>query len=121
EPGEGRSRDRSLSPSQQPPVPPPGPVARVTGHCRHHSSHRSHHPAGRVPMRGAYSHPVTQPKDDSAIERALVVAAHPDDADFGCSGTIAGWTAAGIEVTLLVLTRGEQGGLADADSHGMPA
>ena len=64
---------------------------------------------------------MTAPKDDSTIERALVVAAHPDDADFGCSGTIAGWTDAGIEVTLLVVTRGEQGGLADADPDGMPA
>ena len=64
---------------------------------------------------------MTAPRDDARVERALVVAAHPDDADFGCSGTIAHWTDAGIAVTLLVVTRGEQGGLAHADAAGMPA
>jgi LmbE family N-acetylglucosaminyl deacetylase len=61
------------------------------------------------------------PRDDATVERVLVVAAHPDDADFGCSGTIARWTDAGIDVVLLVLTRGEQGGLPDADARAMPA
>jgi LmbE family N-acetylglucosaminyl deacetylase len=61
------------------------------------------------------------PRDDATVERVLVVAAHPDDADFGCSGTIARWTDAGIDVVLLVLTRGEQGGLPDADADAMPA
>ncbi len=55
------------------------------------------------------------PRPDSEIERALVVAAHPDDADFGAAGTIAGWVRAGIEVTLLSLTHGEQGARPDAD------
>lgn len=64
---------------------------------------------------------MTAPRDDSTIERALVVAAHPDDADFGCAGTLARWSDAGIEVTLLCVTRGEQGGLPDADSAAMPA
>ena len=30
--------------------------------------------------------------------RALVIGAHPDDADFGAGGLIATWTAAGCEV-----------------------
>lgn len=64
---------------------------------------------------------MTPPRDDTTVERALVVAAHPDDADFGCAGTLARWSDAGIAVTLLVVTRGEQGGLADADAAGMPA
>lgn len=64
---------------------------------------------------------MASPRDDATVERALVVAAHPDDADFGCSGTIARWSDAGIEVTLLVITRGEQGGLPEADAAGMPA
>ncbi len=51
----------------------------------------------------------------------LVVAAHPDDADFGLAGTIAQWTNAGIEVTLLCLTRGEQGARPDADADAIPA
>src|SRR6478736_6128321 len=38
------------------------------------------------------------PRDDSEIERALVVVAHPDDADFGAAGTIAGWTDAAVGV-----------------------
>lgn len=54
------------------------------------------------------------------IERVLVVAAHPDDADFGCSGTMAHWSDAGIAVTLLLITRGEQGALPDVDSAGIP-
>ena len=57
--------------------------------------------------------PRPQPRPDSEVERALVVVAHPDDADFGAAGTIATWTDAGIEVTLLLCTRGEQGGFDD--------
>ena len=47
---------------------------------------------------------------DETVERALVVVAHPDDVDFGASGTIAGWTAEGIEVTYLLCTNGDAGG-----------
>lgn len=49
----------------------------------------------------------------------LVVVAHPDDADFGAAGTIAGWAGAGLEVTILCLTHGEQGGRQGADSSVM--
>lgn len=42
--------------------------------------------------------------------RALVIAAHPDDADFGAGGLIASWTAAGCEVTVCVVTDGDSGG-----------
>lgn len=48
--------------------------------------------------------------EDSAVERALVVTAHPDDVDFGSAGTISLWTAAGIEVTYCVCTDGDAGG-----------
>jgi LmbE family N-acetylglucosaminyl deacetylase len=44
------------------------------------------------------------------IERALVIVAHPDDAEFWAGGTIAGWTDAGVAVTYCVLTDGETGG-----------
>ncbi|MBP6997553.1 MAG: PIG-L family deacetylase [Phycicoccus sp.] len=64
---------------------------------------------------------MSTPRPDTEIERALVVAAHPDDADFGAAGTIAGWTQAGIDVTLLVLTHGEQGARPDADITTIPA
>ncbi len=62
-----------------------------------------------------------EPLPDNEVERALVVTAHPDDADFGAAGTIAGWTRAGIEVTLLLCTRGEQGGFDDTPRAEMPA
>lgn len=41
--------------------------------------------------------------------RALVVAAHPDDAEFGAGGTIARWTARGAEVRYVVATDGSRG------------
>jgi LmbE family N-acetylglucosaminyl deacetylase len=44
------------------------------------------------------------------LQRALVVIAHPDDAEFWAGGTITAWTAAGVEVSYLVLTDGEAGG-----------
>ncbi len=65
--------------------------------------------------------PVPEPRPDSEIDRILIVAAHPDDADFGLAGTAATWTDAGIAVTLLCLTRGEQGARPDADIGGIPA
>jgi LmbE family N-acetylglucosaminyl deacetylase len=39
-----------------------------------------------------------------------VVTAHPDDVDFGSAGTIAAFTAAGLEVTYCIATSGEVGG-----------
>src|SRR5262249_11041684 len=47
---------------------------------------------------------------DSEIERILVIAAHPDDLDFGSAGTIARWTDAGIEVGYCIVTDGDAGG-----------
>lgn len=44
------------------------------------------------------------------IGKALVVGAHPDDADFGASATVAALTAHGVEVTLCLLTAGDAGG-----------
>ena len=43
-------------------------------------------------------------------ERILVVTAHPDDVDFGVAGSVATWTAAGIEVTYCIVTDGDAGG-----------
>lgn len=61
-----------------------------------------------------------EPLPDAEVERALVVAAHPDDADFGSAGTLAGWVDAGIAVTLLLCTRGDQGGFDDTPRAQMP-
>jgi LmbE family N-acetylglucosaminyl deacetylase len=43
------------------------------------------------------------------FDRALVVIAHPDDAEFGGAGTIARWVDAGTRVTYLVVTDGASG------------
>ncbi len=40
----------------------------------------------------------------------LCFTAHPDDVDFGAAGTIAAWTAAGVEVSYCVMTDGDAGG-----------
>lgn len=50
----------------------------------------------------------------------LAVAAHPDDLDFGAGGTVSQWTAAGLQVTFLLCTRGDQGGFDDTPREDMP-
>ena len=42
-------------------------------------------------------------------ERALAVAAHPDDLEYGAASAIARWTSQGKEVVYLMVTRGEAG------------
>jgi LmbE family N-acetylglucosaminyl deacetylase len=42
-------------------------------------------------------------------QRALVVAAHPDDIEYGIAAAVAAWTAAGKDVHYLLATRGEAG------------
>ncbi|MCV7225269.1 PIG-L deacetylase family protein [Mycolicibacterium komossense] len=44
------------------------------------------------------------------MSRALVIAAHPDDAEFSFGGTVARLVDAGTEVTYVVVTDGAQGG-----------
>jgi len=41
--------------------------------------------------------------------RALAIAAHPDDLEYGAAAAIAAWTAAGKDVRYLLVTRGEAG------------
>jgi LmbE family N-acetylglucosaminyl deacetylase len=43
-------------------------------------------------------------------ERVLVVAAHPDDVDFGAAGTVATWVDAGATVVYCIVTDGDAGG-----------
>ena len=47
---------------------------------------------------------------DAEVFRILVVAAHPDDVDFGAAGTVARWTDAGIKVVYCICTDGQSGG-----------
>jgi LmbE family N-acetylglucosaminyl deacetylase len=42
-------------------------------------------------------------------QRALCVAAHPDDLEYGTASAVARWTAQGKQVTYLMVTRGEAG------------
>jgi len=51
-----------------------------------------------------------EPIADTEIKRVLVINAHPDDSDFGASGTIAQWVKKGIEVAYVFCTNGDQGG-----------
>jgi LmbE family N-acetylglucosaminyl deacetylase len=44
-----------------------------------------------------------------APRRALAIAAHPDDVEFGCGGTLAKWAASGCVVHHLVCTDGSKG------------
>ncbi|HSR09969.1 MAG TPA: PIG-L deacetylase family protein [Thermodesulfobacteriota bacterium] len=47
--------------------------------------------------------------NDIEFERAMVVFAHPDDAEVQCAGTVALWAEAGKKVTYVVMTRGDKG------------
>ncbi len=51
------------------------------------------------------------------VERVLVVTAHPDDVDFGSAGTVATWTAAGVDVAYCIVTDGDAGGFDAAVSR----
>src|SRR3974390_332573 len=52
---------------------------------------------------------LVQPLADGAFSRVLCVVAHPDDVEYGMSSAVAAWTARGVDVTYLLLTRGEAG------------
>jgi LmbE family N-acetylglucosaminyl deacetylase len=52
---------------------------------------------------------MTDQADERAPASAMVVVAHPDDAEFLFAGTIAQWTRAGCEATYVVITKGDKG------------
>jgi LmbE family N-acetylglucosaminyl deacetylase len=47
--------------------------------------------------------------EDEPYHRGMVVVAHPDDAEYGCSGTMAKWCKDGMEVVLVICTNGGKG------------
>ena len=47
-------------------------------------------------------------RDEEDI-RVLLIAAHPDDAELSCGGTVAKWTAAGRLVHYVICTNGDKG------------
>ena len=48
-------------------------------------------------------------QEEEPYKRAMVVTAHPDDAEYGCSGTVAKWCAQGWEVVYVLCTDGSKG------------
>jgi LmbE family N-acetylglucosaminyl deacetylase len=63
-----------------------------------------------------FSEAAADPVELAVPARALSIAAHPDDAEFGAGGTLAKWADAGCEVTLLIATDGSKGTW-DAERH----
>ena len=51
--------------------------------------------------------------DQFPIRRAMAIGAHPDDAEFGCFGTLANLVKDGVDCTLVVVTNGNAGGEGD--------
>jgi LmbE family N-acetylglucosaminyl deacetylase len=47
--------------------------------------------------------------EDLTFKRAMVIFAHPDDAEVQCAGTVALWVADGRKVTYVVMTKGDKG------------
>lgn len=47
--------------------------------------------------------------EERVFSSALVLVAHPDDAEFMCGGTVATWAAVGCEVHYVVITDGSAG------------
>lgn len=47
--------------------------------------------------------------EDNGFSRGMVVVAHADDAEFGCSGTVAKWCADRWEVVYVICTDGSKG------------
>jgi LmbE family N-acetylglucosaminyl deacetylase len=43
------------------------------------------------------------------VRRILVVVAHPDDAEFGCGGSVARWSAEDRQVAYVIVTSGNRG------------
>ena len=52
-------------------------------------------------------------------ERVMVISPHPDDVDFGCSGTIARWSRLGVDITYVICTSGDKGSDNPVDSDAL--
>jgi LmbE family N-acetylglucosaminyl deacetylase len=49
------------------------------------------------------------PDTTAPLERVMLIAAHPDDPEFGCAGTMVKWAQAGRHITYVLLTSGDKG------------
>ena len=52
---------------------------------------------------------MTEETDNEKFTRGMVIVAHADDAEFGCSGTVAKWCSEGWEVVYVLCTDGSKG------------
>ncbi len=52
---------------------------------------------------------MSQQQHSEKVTRAMVVFAHPDDAEFGCGGTVSRWASEGVEFVYVVATDGSKG------------
>jgi LmbE family N-acetylglucosaminyl deacetylase len=59
--------------------------------------------------------------DQEQQREALVIVAHPDDAEFGCGGTVAAWVREGWAVSLVICTDAVGGGPDEATDVGPEA
>ena len=51
----------------------------------------------------------SEPKEQFPPKKVMAIMAHPDDAEFGISGTVAKWVRMGSEVTYVLCTSGDKG------------
>src|SRR4029453_17468618 len=58
---------------------------------------------------GERGQPGSEPGPVEGPTTVLVVAAHPDDPEFGCGGTAAVWASQGKEIYYVVCTSGDKG------------
>jgi LmbE family N-acetylglucosaminyl deacetylase len=65
--------------------------------------------SGRQETEIARSENDSSDRDSARPLNIVCVGAHPGDPEFGCGGTLARYSAAGHQVTLIYLTRGEAG------------
>jgi LmbE family N-acetylglucosaminyl deacetylase len=49
------------------------------------------------------------PESEETLDRVMVIAAHPDDPEFGCAGTVLKWSQAGKQISYVLLTSGDKG------------
>lgn len=61
------------------------------------------------------------PEEMQLEKRAMVIVAHPDDAEFSCAGTVATWTDDGWDVHYVIVTDGTAGGGDEATDVGPEA
>ena len=74
-------------------------------------------------MSGPTPHPPVLPSFDESWSRALCVAAHPDDLEFGLAAAVDRWVQQGKIVTYLLVTHGEAGidGVAPSEAASLRA